>query len=118
VQTTAVATDLPHPLHGWPSELFRQIASHLISINHPQFASFDAAMALIHLHMVRRSLFDACQLYPFCDQVVDFAMTTYVVCNRSEVTIAVALDALGGDGLEVELVDSESATIYVRSCGR
>jgi transposase-like protein len=34
---------------------------------------------------------------------------TYVVCNRSEVTIAVALDALGGDVLEVELVDSESA---------
>lgn len=33
---------------------------------------------------------------------------TYVVCNRSEVTIAVALDALGGEVLEVELVDSEA----------
>ena len=34
---------------------------------------------------------------------------TYVVCNRSEVTIAVVLDALRGDVLEIELVDSESA---------
>ncbi|RME58639.1 MAG: hypothetical protein D6790_11660 [Caldilineae bacterium] len=37
------------------------------------------------------------------------ADATYVICNRSEVTIAVALDALAGDVLEIELVDSESA---------
>lgn len=41
-------------------------------------------------------------------QVVS-ADTTYVVCNREEVTVAVAVDALAGDVLEVELVDSESA---------
>lgn len=37
------------------------------------------------------------------------ADATYVVCQGQEVTIAVALDALAGDVLEVELVDSESA---------
>jgi transposase-like protein len=41
-------------------------------------------------------------------QVVS-ADTTYVVCNREEITVAVAVDALAGDVLEVELVDSESA---------
>lgn len=41
-------------------------------------------------------------------QVVS-ADATYVVCNRQEVTIAVALDALAGDVLDIELVDSESA---------
>ncbi len=33
---------------------------------------------------------------------------TYVVCNRKEVTIAVAVDALAGDVVEIDLVDSES----------
>lgn len=41
-------------------------------------------------------------------QVVS-ADATYVICNRQEVTIAVALDALAGDVLDIELVDSESA---------
>lgn len=41
-------------------------------------------------------------------QVVS-ADATYVLCNRQAVTIAVALDALAGDVLDVELVDSESA---------
>jgi transposase-like protein len=36
------------------------------------------------------------------------ADATYVVCQGQQVTIAVALDALAGDVLEVELVDSES----------
>lgn len=40
-------------------------------------------------------------------QVVS-ADATYVICNRQEVTIAVALDALAGDVLDIELVDSES----------
>lgn len=35
--------------------------------------------------------------------------TTYVRCRREEVTVAVAVDALAGDVLDVELVDSESA---------
>jgi transposase-like protein len=37
------------------------------------------------------------------------ADATYVICQREEVTIAVALDALAGDVLEVDLVESESA---------
>lgn len=37
------------------------------------------------------------------------ADATYVVCRSQEVTIAVAVDALAGDVLDVELVDSESA---------
>jgi transposase-like protein len=37
------------------------------------------------------------------------ADATYVVCRGQEVTVAVALDALAGDVLEVELLDSESA---------
>ena len=37
------------------------------------------------------------------------ADATYVVCRGQDVTIAVALDALAGDVLDVELVDSESA---------
>jgi transposase-like protein len=37
------------------------------------------------------------------------ADATYVICNRQAVTIAVALDALAGDVLDIELVDSESA---------
>lgn len=41
-------------------------------------------------------------------QVVS-ADATYVICNRQEVTIAVALDALAGDVLDIELVDGESA---------
>ncbi len=41
-------------------------------------------------------------------QVVS-ADATYVICNRQQVTIAVALDALAGDVLDIELVDSESA---------
>jgi len=36
------------------------------------------------------------------------ADATYVVCQREEVTVAVAVDALAGDVLEVELLDSES----------
>lgn len=36
------------------------------------------------------------------------ADATYVVCNRSEVTIAVAVDGLSGEVLEIELVDSEA----------
>jgi transposase-like protein len=36
------------------------------------------------------------------------ADATYVVCRREAVTVAVAVDALAGDVLEVELVDSES----------
>jgi hypothetical protein len=36
------------------------------------------------------------------------ADTTYVVCRGEEVTVAVAVDALAGDVLDVELVDSES----------
>ena len=41
-------------------------------------------------------------------QVVS-ADATYVICNRQEVTVAVALDAIAGDVLDIELVDSESA---------
>jgi hypothetical protein len=41
-------------------------------------------------------------------QVVS-ADATYVVCQKQQVTIAVALDALAGDVLDIELVDSESA---------
>jgi transposase-like protein len=41
-------------------------------------------------------------------QVVS-ADATYVICQRQAVTIAVALDALAGDVLDIELVDSESA---------
>jgi len=37
------------------------------------------------------------------------ADTTFVMCRREEVTVAVAVDALAGDVLDVELVDSESA---------
>lgn len=37
------------------------------------------------------------------------ANATYVTCRGQEVTVAVALDALAGDVLEVELVDGESA---------
>lgn len=37
------------------------------------------------------------------------ADATFVMCRREEVTVAVAVDALAGDVLEVELVDSESA---------
>jgi transposase-like protein len=37
------------------------------------------------------------------------ADATYVVCRGQEVTVAVALDALAGDVLEIELLDSESA---------
>jgi IS1 family transposase len=37
------------------------------------------------------------------------ADATYVTCRGEEVTIAVAVDALGGDVLAVELVDGESA---------
>jgi transposase-like protein len=36
------------------------------------------------------------------------ADATYVLCNRETVTVAVAVDALAGDVLEVELIDSES----------
>jgi transposase-like protein len=41
-------------------------------------------------------------------QVVS-ADATYVVCRGEEVTVAVALDALAGEVLEVELVEGESA---------
>lgn len=41
-------------------------------------------------------------------QVVS-ADATYVVCRGEEVTVAVALDALAGEVLEVDLVDGESA---------
>lgn len=41
-------------------------------------------------------------------QVVS-ADATYVLCRGEEITVAVALDALAGEVLEVELVDSESA---------
>jgi transposase-like protein len=41
-------------------------------------------------------------------QVVS-ADATYVICNRQEVTIAVAVDAIAGDVLDIELVDGESA---------
>ncbi len=34
--------------------------------------------------------------------------STYVACNRSEVTIAVAVDALSSEVLDIELVDSEA----------
>ena len=37
------------------------------------------------------------------------ADATYVVCRGQQVTVAVALDALAGDVLDIELVDSESA---------
>ena len=37
------------------------------------------------------------------------ADATYVTCRGQEVTVAVALDALAGDVLEVELVEGESA---------
>ena len=37
------------------------------------------------------------------------ADATYVVCHGQQVTVAVALDALAGDVLDIELVDSESA---------
>ena len=37
------------------------------------------------------------------------AATSCAVCWREEITVAVAVDALAGDVLEVELVDSESA---------
>lgn len=41
-------------------------------------------------------------------QVVS-ADATYVVCRGQEVTVAVALDALAGDVLDVQLVDNETA---------
>jgi hypothetical protein len=37
-------------------------------------APFDATVAFIHLHMVRRALLDIDLLYPFRYQGVDFAM--------------------------------------------
>jgi transposase-like protein len=37
------------------------------------------------------------------------ADATYVTCRGQEVTVAVALDALAGDVLEIELVEGESA---------
>jgi hypothetical protein len=42
------------------------------------------------------------------------ADATYVTCRGEEVTIAVAVDALGGDVLDVELVDGESAAALRR----
>jgi transposase-like protein len=41
-------------------------------------------------------------------QVVS-ADATYLVCNGTEITVAVALDALAGEVIEVEIVDGESA---------
>ena len=49
------------------------------------------------------------QLQPVRQVKVVSADATYVVCRGQDVTIAVALDALAGDVLDVELVDSESA---------
>lgn len=49
------------------------------------------------------------QLQPVRQVKVISADATYVVCRGQDVTIAVALDALAGDVLDVELVDSESA---------
>lgn len=40
---------------------------------------------------------------------VRVASATYVICRGQAVTVAVALDAIAGDVLEVDLVDSESA---------
>jgi hypothetical protein len=42
------------------------------------------------------------------------ADATYVTCRGEELTVAVALDALGGDVLDVELVDGESAAALRR----
>lgn len=49
------------------------------------------------------------RLQPAREVQVVSADATYVICNRQEVTVAVALDALAGDVLDIELVDSESA---------
>lgn len=46
------------------------------------------------------------------------ADATYVVCRGEEVTVAVALDAIAGDVLDVELVDSESAQEMGEFLGR
>ena len=49
------------------------------------------------------------QRQPMRQVKVVSADATYVVCHGQQVTVAVALDALAGDVLDIELVDSESA---------
>jgi transposase-like protein len=49
------------------------------------------------------------QRQPVREVKVVSADATYVVCHGQQVTVAVAVDALAGDVLDIELVDSESA---------